>query len=278
MPEFTDPPHGATPSHARPMRRLLVLDPGIATVARLVDGILSPLAELLEVVIQPMAALQPGPVPQDAAEVDAVLALSDLPQGPQGTGHPLLAGRPIVSPASASRRTLLSLGLGPDELGLIAGPDATLRGPLIARVKPGDIGSYGQALSRLLSARALLLHDLTFTPQDQSLFRRLSGRPTVLMRHALSAELGTLFSTHPRIVPQTGPVLVHDNGMADNRSFQLTPRERQVVELLTRGLSSKEIAAELRISPRTVDIYRSNLLTKTRARNTLHLLYMLRSA
>jgi two-component system response regulator FixJ len=45
----------------------------------------------------------------------------------------------------------------------------------------------------------------------------------------------------------------------------LTPRERQVLDLLLRGASNKAIARGLEISPRTVEIYRANVMTKMRA-------------
>lgn len=42
----------------------------------------------------------------------------------------------------------------------------------------------------------------------------------------------------------------------------LTPRERDVVRLLSEGLSSKEIADRLRLTPKTVDGYRSAVMSK----------------
>lgn len=42
----------------------------------------------------------------------------------------------------------------------------------------------------------------------------------------------------------------------------LTEREREVVRLVVRGLSTKEIAAELDISARTVETHRANLMRK----------------
>ena len=48
---------------------------------------------------------------------------------------------------------------------------------------------------------------------------------------------------------------------------QLTVRERQVLDLLVRGLSSKCIAHELVISPRTVEVHRANLMRKMGVRN-----------
>ncbi|MFV2038150.1 MAG: LuxR C-terminal-related transcriptional regulator, partial [Paracoccaceae bacterium] len=52
----------------------------------------------------------------------------------------------------------------------------------------------------------------------------------------------------------------------------LTPRERQVVLLLSRGMTSKEAARELAISPRTVEDFRARLLKKFKVRNTAELL------
>lgn len=48
---------------------------------------------------------------------------------------------------------------------------------------------------------------------------------------------------------------------------QLTPLERDVLRLLARGLSSKEMAAELDISSRTVDEYRARLMDKLGVRH-----------
>jgi len=42
----------------------------------------------------------------------------------------------------------------------------------------------------------------------------------------------------------------------------LTPREREVLELIARGLTNKEIALELRISVKTVETHRAKLMEK----------------
>jgi DNA-binding NarL/FixJ family response regulator len=48
---------------------------------------------------------------------------------------------------------------------------------------------------------------------------------------------------------------------------RLTEREREVLTLLARGLSSKEIGAHLDISTRTVETHRANLMRKLGVRS-----------
>jgi two-component system response regulator FixJ len=47
----------------------------------------------------------------------------------------------------------------------------------------------------------------------------------------------------------------------------LTPRERDVLDGLARGLPNKTIAYDLGISPRTVEIHRANLMSKLEVRS-----------
>lgn len=51
----------------------------------------------------------------------------------------------------------------------------------------------------------------------------------------------------------------------------LTARELGILAEIVRGLSSKEIARSLDISPRTVEFHRANLLKKCGAKNTADL-------
>lgn len=55
---------------------------------------------------------------------------------------------------------------------------------------------------------------------------------------------------------------------ARNLVGQLTPREHDVLISLINGNSNKQIAAELSVSPRTVEIYRKNVMRKFDARST----------
>jgi two-component system response regulator FixJ len=50
-----------------------------------------------------------------------------------------------------------------------------------------------------------------------------------------------------------------------SRIASLSPRERQVMDGLIAGLSNKLIAREYDISPRTIEVYRANVMTKMHA-------------
>lgn len=69
---------------------------------------------------------------------------------------------------------------------------------------------------------------------------------------------GTFFS--PAIQQQMA-AMVRDGGHRQGLQG-LTEREREVLAMIARGLSTKEIAAALDIGPRTVETHRSNLMRK----------------
>lgn len=50
------------------------------------------------------------------------------------------------------------------------------------------------------------------------------------------------------------------------RLERLTPRERDVLELLAQGLQHREIAERLAISPRTVEVYKARMMEKLQCR------------
>ena len=58
---------------------------------------------------------------------------------------------------------------------------------------------------------------------------------------------------------------------ARNRIESLTPRERQVMELVVLGRSNKEMAGELDISTKTVEAHRSKVMAKMVARSVAEL-------
>ncbi|WP_108681229.1 response regulator FixJ [Methyloceanibacter sp. wino2] len=67
-----------------------------------------------------------------------------------------------------------------------------------------------------------------------------------------------------------------DNSMQEvlSRLASLSERERQVLEGLVAGQGNKTIAAAYGISPRTVEVYRANLMTKMQAKSLSELVRM----
>lgn len=53
---------------------------------------------------------------------------------------------------------------------------------------------------------------------------------------------------------------------------KLTPREREVMELLVLGKQNREIGLALQISPRTVEVYRARMMEKLRVPNLAELI------
>lgn len=56
----------------------------------------------------------------------------------------------------------------------------------------------------------------------------------------------------------------------------LTPREKQVLHLVAEGWTSKEIGEQLKISPKTVEVFRQNLLRKVGVKNSVQLVLLAR--
>jgi two-component system response regulator FixJ len=59
-----------------------------------------------------------------------------------------------------------------------------------------------------------------------------------------------------------------------SRLATLSERERQVLEGLVAGQANKVIAAAYGISPRTVEVYRANVMTKMQAKSLSELVRM----
>jgi DNA-binding NarL/FixJ family response regulator len=58
----------------------------------------------------------------------------------------------------------------------------------------------------------------------------------------------------------------------DNSSIKLSRREKEILDLISRGFSNPEISVKLSISQRTVERHRTNLLEKTGSKNSIRLI------
>jgi len=61
------------------------------------------------------------------------------------------------------------------------------------------------------------------------------------------------------------------DGSMGKRLASLTPREHEVMSMLARSLSNKEIARLLNISPRTVEVHRQHIMNKLKIKSVLDL-------
>lgn len=80
--------------------------------------------------------------------------------------------------------------------------------------------------------------------------------------HAIDAVRSGASYLSPAITQQVVDAIARPGDAAPSGVAMLTDREREVLQLIAEGLSSKEIANVLGVSLKTVDSHRSNLMEK----------------
>ena len=98
------------------------------------------------------------------------------------------------------------------------------------------------------------------------------GAVDVVQKPVDNEHLLTIVRDSLRSDIQVGALVDGERPIAIHGFKQLTPREREVLELIANGKSNKAAANELHISPRTVEIHRSRVMQKLDARNTADLM------
>ncbi|GAA6189626.1 LuxR C-terminal-related transcriptional regulator [Litorivita sp. NS0012-18] len=101
------------------------------------------------------------------------------------------------------------------------------------------------------------------TYSDERIMRHASGKP---IWFRFRAQTLTPDAPLSRVVMSFAPLARAEAAQS------LTPRERDVISGLSRGLTSKEIARELGLSPRSIEDVRARLLKKFEVRNASALL------
>jgi DNA-binding NarL/FixJ family response regulator len=131
-----------------------------------------------------------------------------------------------------------------------------------------------EAAARIVTARPRAAIVILSMHSDESYVLRAlkAGARGYLLKDSAEADLiqavravsdGKAFFS-----PAIGKLLVEDyvrqirqRGVEDSYEL-LTPRERELLQLLAEGQTTKEIAAALNLSPHTVDTHRGNLMQK----------------
>lgn len=128
----------------------------------------------------------------------------------------------------------------------------------------GMADSLREAATDLDSCDLIVLNSVSFTETDRGIVTRHTGKQVILARRMVAGAIRLLLDPGMRAVaPVTETVPVRSD--LDDRIARLTPRERQVMSLVTEGLSNKAIARQLDISPRTVEIHRAKVMEKMEA-------------
>ena len=108
---------------------------------------------------------------------------------------------------------------------------------------------------------------------EEDLVRRAIGAGAIgyLLKKASAEELAEAIRAahqgHSTIDSDAMQVLIQSAHRPPPLGHDLTARERQVLVLLAEGQTNKEIAAKLTLSPATVRVYVSNILSKLGASN-----------
>ncbi len=142
----------------------------------------------------------------------------------------------------------------------------------------------GFAVARALQAEAVRPEIVFLTMHsEEELFQAaldLGTKGYVLKESAvtdIAAAIKTVAAGQPYLSPALSSHLVTRRALIDEFKGEnpglanLTPMERRVLRLIADDLSSKEIAAQLFVSPRTIETHRLNISTKLDLRGSLAL-------
>ena len=143
-----------------------------------------------------------------------------------------------------------------------------------------------RAIKKLRPAVNVLI--LTMYTNEEYIYQVLqSGASGYLVKQSAPGELLTAIEAVHRgdtyLSPAISKKIVDGYLRQDNsatvksRYSTLTPREREILQLITEGCSNKDIAEKLSISVKTVGVHRTNLMEKLDIHNTIDLVkYALR--
>jgi DNA-binding NarL/FixJ family response regulator len=122
---------------------------------------------------------------------------------------------------------------------------AASRSPRVIMLTTFDLDDYVYAALRAGASGFLLKHS---TPDELAAAVRIVAAGDALLAPSVTRRLVEDFARAQPVVPIT--------------PAHLTPRETDVLRLVARGLSNRQIAAELVLAEQTVKTHVSNILTK----------------
>lgn len=144
-------------------------------------------------------------------------------------------------------------------------PGVSLR---FSYAESGVADSLREAATDLDSCDLIVLNSVSFTEADRVVVTKHTGKQVILARRMVAGAIRLLLDpgmrgiqqpTQPQNTPAQTALARND---VNERIARLTARERQVMSLVSEGLSNKAIARQLDISPRTVEIHRAKMMEK----------------
>lgn len=232
-----------------------VKDDEASIVTRLADGsnIVLSKSAISERMAKIVAQFRPG-------EYDLVAILST------GLFRDFDSNCPTVNSQRAIESAIISLAAQGSTVGIIMPLERQLQEfdiPALvdykivaSHARDNDRGQLAAALIDLAETDIIVLNSVAYTEADRAVVARASGKPVILARRIVSSAIRLLlYQAQTIVLPGVTPEF-------SEKLARLTPRERQVMSLVAEGLSNKAIARQLDISPKTVEIHRSNVLSK----------------
>jgi DNA-binding NarL/FixJ family response regulator len=186
-------------------------------------------------------------------------------------------GLRLVLEAEPDLRVVAEAGDGAEAVELALANDVDLAILDVSMPRLTGLQAARELTHRSPDVRVLIL---TMHDNEQYFFEALRARASgyvlksVADRDLVEACRATMRG-EPFLYPAAVNALIRDhlergddgNGAADD----LSPRETEIVKLIAEGYSTKEIAAELFIAPKTVERHRSNILEKLGTRDRVAL-------
>lgn len=108
-----------------------------------------------------------------------------------------------------------------------------------------------------------------------------AGAMGYVLKHSAPAELvsairaalnGQTYIT-PELAGEVFHAIRHEPREAGNLADKLTPRQREILQLLAEGRSAKEVAAKLAISVRTVEFHKYQMMEDLHLHNSAELIH-----
>ena len=188
------------------------------------------------------------------ATADSVVYIVDDDEAVRDSLITLLEARGYQTKAFATAEAFLEAGAAP-----------SLSGCLLLDVNLPGIGGLRllQQIAQISPHLPVLM--MTGMGQVATAVQAMKAGALDFLEKPLDAD--TLFALVDRALDASARATVSAEQRSRARAWldRLTPRERSVFDRLAQGKTNKQIAAELKISPRTVEIHRANLMGKLEA-------------